>query len=446
MKIVKRLTVTAATAGARDRRPGRVRPAGRSSHVTLDVAERPSLINLAPSHLRAWPSTLAPGRLNAISEPTPFLICDLSVIERRHRELTALLPDVRIHYAVKCNPAPEILATVARLGSSFEIASIYELDMVRATGVPPASVLYSNTVKPPAHIAAAWAAGVFRFAFDSEDELRKLAVYAPGCSVYVRLAVEDDQSLFPLSSRFGTSVGEAFRLLNLARQLGLDPYGVTFHVGSQCSNPRAWERAIARCGTLLRRLEPVGIRLRMLDLGGGMPARYVDHVPPLAEIAAAIRRGVDALPYRPEFLVAEPGRVLVAESGVVAATVIGKGSRDGKRWVHLDVGGYNGLMEAIQTGGRWQFPLFTSRVDHFEAPSVVATVTGPTCDSSDLLFHDVLVPATLAVGDRIYIGTAGAYTTSYASHFNGFPPPTPLFLEPGRVARHSSLDELAVPA
>jgi ornithine decarboxylase len=378
----------------------------------------------------AWPEALSPERLDAIGVPTPFLACEVASVERRYGELRRLLPGVEIFYALKCNSAPDVLAALAGLGAGFEIASAYELELVAAAGIRAEDVIYSNTVKPPSHIAEAHSAGVFRFAFDSEPELVKLAQYAPGSSVYARITVDDAHSLFPLSKKFGTSTEEAFGLLQFAGELGLVPYGVTFHVGSQCTDPQAWGRAIARCGILMAQLQRRGIRLEMLNLGGGMPARYVDPTPPLDEIALVIERARERLPYQPSLLAAEPGRVLVAESAVLAATVIGVENRRGERWVYLDVGGYNGMMEAVQTAGRWRFPLLTSRPDHLSGPTVATTVTGPSCDSTDTMFYDVPLPTTLQTGDRLYIGTAGAYTTSYASSFNGFPPPQVVIVDP----------------
>jgi ornithine decarboxylase len=376
----------------------------------------------------SWSPKLPVARLNAIREETPFLVCDLEAVGRRYEELTGLLPGLAVFFAMKSNSSAPVLETVRRLGGSFEVASLAELRMAEAAGAAPADMLYSNPVKPPGHIAAAAAAGLYRFAFDSESELRKLAEYAPGAAVYARLRVADDTSVFPLSQKFGASVEAAGDLLLLARELGLVPYGLTFHVGSQCTNPIAWERAIEQCAVVMRRLLRAGVRLEMLNLGGGLPARYTTPVPALSLITAVIGAALDRLPFRPPVLAAEPGRYLVAESGVLAATVIGVDERNGDRWVHLDVGGYNGMMEAVQTGGRWHFPLLTSRPDHFRAPSVPATVTGPSCDSSDTLFYGAALPATLALGDRVYIGTAGAYTSSYASSFNGFGPPRLLYV------------------
>jgi ornithine decarboxylase len=381
-----------------------------------------------------WSPGLSVARLNAMTEETPFLLCDLDTIERRYQELVDLLPDLAVFFAMKSNSAPPILRAVKELGGSFEVASANEMRMAQAVGAAPADLLYSNPVKPTGHIAEAAAAGLYRFAFDSEAELRKLAVHAPGSSVYVRLRVEDDTSVFPLSKKFGASVETAGELLLLASRLGLVPYGITFHVGSQCTNPMAWERAIEQSSIVMRRLLRAGIRLDMLNIGGGIPARYTTPIPALSLVTAVIGAGLSRLPYRPALLAAEPGRYLVAESGVLAATVIGVDQRDDERWVYLDVGGYNGMMEAVQTGGRWHFPLLTSRADHFRAFMVSTTVTGPSCDSSDTLFYGALLPASLAVGDRVYIGTAGAYTSSYASSFNGFPPPQLLYVG-GREAR-----------
>lgn len=376
----------------------------------------------------SWSPRLSIASLNAIAEATPFLVCDLESVQRRFRELTDLLPGLAVFFAMKSNSAMPILRTIDDLGGSFEIASVAEMHMAEAVGMAPADLLYSNPVKPPAHIAEAAAAGLYRFAFDSESELRKLAAHAPGASVYVRVRVGDDTSVFPLSRKFGASVETAGDLLLLASELGLVPYGVTFHVGSQCTNAMAWERAIDQCGVVMRRLMRSGIRLEMLNIGGGLPARYTTPVPTLSLIAAVIHDAMSRLPYQPPLLAAEPGRYLVAESGVLAATVIGVDERDDERWVFLDVGGYNGMMEAVQTGGRWHFPLLTSRPDHFRAPAVPTTVTGPSCDSSDTLFYGASLPAGLAVGDRVYIGTTGAYTSSYASSFNGFPPPQLLYV------------------
>jgi ornithine decarboxylase len=394
--------------------------------LKMTVAVTGSVAPEIPAH---WPTGLAPATLGLIDVPTPYLVTDLDVIGQRHAAFTAAMPSVITCYAMKCNPSPEILRTLAARGAGFEIASLGELRMLQTLGIDPAGVLYSNPVKPPSHIAEAYAAGLWRYSFDSPNELAKIAEHAPGAAVYVRLRVDDSTSVFPLSRKFGTDVEEAYDLMLRARRLGLRPYGVTFHVGSQCGSASAWRTAVAAAGTLMSRLRHAGIELEMLDLGGGFPARYVDGVPAIEEIGAVVHAALDELlPYRPGLLVAEPGRYLVAEAGVLAAAVLGRETRGGENWLYIEVGAYNGLMEVLQTPGGWDFPMWTSRPDHADAGQIPYTVTGPTCDSTDTVGYGIMLPATLTVGDVLYIGTTGAYTLSYASHFNGFQPPTPLFV------------------
>ncbi|HET6531509.1 MAG TPA: type III PLP-dependent enzyme [Actinoplanes sp.] len=376
-----------------------------------------------------WPAALAPDCLEVIDLPTPYLVTDLGTVAQRHAAFSRALPGVQAFYAMKCNPSPEILTTLAARGAGFEIASLGELRLLQRLGIDPAGVLYSNPVKPPAHVAEAHRAGVWRFSFDSPNELAKIARYAPGAAVFVRLRVDDKASVFPLSRKFGADVEDAFDLMLLARRLGLRPYGITFHVGSQCGNPAAWRQAIGDAGRLMTRLRAGGIEIGMLDLGGGFPARYVADVPGIETIGSYVMPALaDLLPYRPGLLAAEPGRHLVAESAVMAAGVIGREQRGGENWLFVDVGAYNGMMETLQTANGWDYPLWTSVPGHADVPQLPYTVTGPSCDSSDTMFVNVSLPATIDVGDTLYIGSAGAYTLSYASAFNGFAPPTPLFV------------------
>ena len=362
---------------------------------------------------------LFPRTLDEQRYPTPYLLMDLDQVERAYATLREGLGVDALHYAMKCNPEPEVLATLHRLGCHFEVASYPELSQLRDLGVDPETVLYSNPVKPTGHIRRAFAAGLWRFAADSSDELSKLAEHAPGCAVYVRLRVlAETMSAVPSEGKFGVDPEHARELLREAKQLGLRPYGLAFHVGSQMTDPTAWEKPVAEAGELMRELsEQDDIRLELLDIGGGFPARYTREVPAPAEFGAAIRESLERhLPYRPQ-VVAEPGRALVAEPGILVGTVIGRAVRGGKQWVHLDVGAFNGMMETLETGNTLVFPLGDSR----RSPSRMrCNVTGPTCDSQDTLFFDVELSDGLVTGDRVYIGTAGAYTTAYASRFNGF--------------------------
>ena len=363
---------------------------------------------------------LASDRLARLPGPTPFLVLDLDRVAAAYRSFTAALPGVAVHYAMKCNPDVRVLTRLRELGGRFEIASAAELRTLADLGVDPADVLYSNPVKPAAHVAEAWRAGVWRFAVDGEPELAKLAAHAPGAAVYARIRTAADASTVPSEGKFGVTPAEAAALLRRARDLGLRPYGLAFHVGSQMLAPAAWEAAVRQAGTVLRELAADGIRLELLDLGGGFPARYDTVPPPLTDFADAIFAAIGAhLPYVPPVLAVEPGRGLVAEAGVMVATVIGLAERAGRRWVHLDVGAFNGFMEALESGNRLRFPVSDSR-GSARAP---AHLTGPTCDSQDTILFDVPLSVDLAVDDRVFLGSAGAYTTSYASDFNGFAVP-----------------------
>lgn len=368
---------------------------------------------------RTIPDPLAPAVLDAVPHRTPYLLMDLDRVVEAFHTLRTTLPVDEVHYATKCNPDPGVLAALHRAGCRFEIASYPELVVLRKVGVRAADVLFSNPVKPPDHVARAFAAGCRRFAVDSATELGKIATHAPGAAVYVRLQSADGPvGTVPSEGKFGVDPEEAIRLLLDAAILGLRPYGVTFHVGSQMLEPRAWGTAIDHVGELLTALGRSGVRLEMLDVGGGFPSRYSTDVPPLTAYADEIERALDRLPYRPR-VVAEPGRALVAEAGVLVTTVLGRARRRGHDWVHLDVGAFNGVMEALETGNRLVYPLSDSR----RGIPTRCHVTGPSCDSQDTILFDTALSADLAGGDRVYIGSAGAYTTAYASRFNGFDVP-----------------------
>jgi ornithine decarboxylase len=393
--------------------------------VTSPLEELGSVLEVS-SH---WPASLSPDVLSRIDLPTPLLAGDLRRLEQRIDAFRAAMPAVRPFYAVKCNSASEVLRTAADRRAGFEIASLGELTLLESVGVCPEEVLYSNTVKPASHVAGAAERGVWRFAIDSEGELDKIAREAPGSAVYVRVRVDDSGSVFPLSRKFGAESHHARALLQQAEKLGLRPYGLTFHVGSQCAATSAWLQAIAGMGRLMRQLRADGITIEMLDIGGGFPARYQDDVPSIGQIGNVVNRALeDLLPYQPALIAAEPGRHLVAETAVMVSTVLGREERAGEEWLYLDVGAYNGLIETQQTVGQWRFPLWSSRLDHGAVEQVPFTVTGPTCDSADTMFYGAPLPVTMAEGDRLFVASAGAYTLSYASHFNGFAPPQTYFV------------------
>jgi ornithine decarboxylase len=347
------------------------------------------------------------------SARTPRLELDLDRVavnlELLRAAFSALNP--KLYYAVKANNDPRVLAIVRDAGCGFDVASIYEVRELQHLGVDGSDMTFSATVKIPDHIEEAFERGIDRFAFDSPTELEKLARLAPGSRVTVRIEVPHAGSAWPLADKFGVPHGEAAALLEYAQTLGLRPYGVTFHVGSQCVRPESWLDAIELCGRVWEDARARGIRLRMVNLGGGVPARYTAHVPAARDIgelasAAALKA------FGPDVEYAfEPGRSLVADAGTLITSVIGNAVRHGRPWVFVDLSIYAGLLEVI---GGWSYSMRTDR-DHLPARQV--TLAGPSCDSTDVLAQDVALPE-LEVGDHIELLTAGAYTTSY-ERYNG---------------------------
>jgi ornithine decarboxylase len=276
-------------------------------------------------------------------------------------------------------------------------------------------------VKDPSLIKLAHENGIDLTAFDSYSEIEKLAALAPGTKVGVRLSVPNDGSEWPLTKKFGVDSDQAVELLVQARKSGLKPVGLFFHVGSQCTLAGTWAKAIEKSWSVWQRAAERGIELHMLNVGGGFPATYLKPVPTVAEIARVIQESVAALFPKDVEISLAPGRGLVGEAGILAATVMAKAARDAEQWLYLDVGVFNGLMEAV---GGIKYRIVPSRI----GPTRKWVLSGPTCDSFDVISSEVELP-DLDVGDRVYITSAGAYTTAYASEFDGFPIPAIHFLE-----------------
>ncbi|HYI85183.1 MAG TPA: type III PLP-dependent enzyme [Acetobacteraceae bacterium] len=362
--------------------------------------------------------------LREVAPATPCLVLDVDRVEENYRRLMAALPLARIYYAVKANPAEPVLSRLVGLGSSFDAASFEEVSACLEAGARPEAISYGNTVKKESAIRAAYAAGVRMFAFDSEPELRKLARSAPGARVYCRILVGNDGAEWPLSRKFGCEAEMARELMVLAGELGLDPFGLSFHVGSQQVNTAAYEAAIAKVAMLFTDLRGAGVKVRMVNLGGGYPIRYSQEVPEIDEVGAAIMNAMtehfgNALP---DMLV-EPGRFIVGDAGVVSSEVVlvsRKAKDDPVRWVYLDIGRFGGLAETEGEAIRYAFR--TPRDGEADGP---VTIAGPTCDSTDTLYEksNYRLPLSLDAGDRVELLATGAYVTSYASqHFNGFRP------------------------
>ncbi len=354
----------------------------------------------------------------------PCLVIDLEVVRDNYQAFAKALPDTRVFYAVKANPAPEVLKLLVELGSSFDAASMGEIDLVLAAGATADRISYGNTIKKERDIARAFALGVRLFAVDCEAEVEKIARAAPGAKVFCRILCDGNGAEWPLSRKFGCAPEMAPRVLEHAHKLGLVAHGLSFHVGSQQNNVKAWDKALKSAAAVFKDMAERGITLSMVNLGGGFPARYVKEVPAVKLYGNAIFRALRKhFGNRIPETIIEPGRGLVGDAGVIEAEVvlISKKSDDDKvRWVYLDIGKFGGLAETMDEAIR--YPIRTGKDEDAMAPCVIA---GPTCDSVDVMYEKTpyLLPVSLAIGDKVLIEATGAYTTTYSSvAFNGFPP------------------------
>ncbi len=360
--------------------------------------------------------------------PTPNLVVNLDVIKKNFIKLKDAFPYSKVFYAIKANPGEPVLKLLSELGSSFDIASRYELDLIKkfVNGSEAERLSYGNTIKKPADIKYFYENGVRMFATDSKDDLKNISDYAPGSKVYVRILVENsDTADWPLSRKFGCHPDMAYDLLVMAKELGLVPWGVSFHVGSQQRDIGAWNDAIAKVKYLFNSLEEEeGIELKMIDMGGGFPATYTEPTNELSVYASEITRFLteDFGEDLPEIIL-EPGRSLVGDSGILTSEVILASRKNNTalvRWVYIDAGKFNGLIETLDESIK--YPLVTTKDGDKEGDVIIA---GPTCDSMDVMYETTKykLPITLKQGDRIYWLSTGAYTSTYASvAFNGFPP------------------------
>jgi ornithine decarboxylase len=362
--------------------------------------------------------------LDQVRPQTPCVVVDLDVVRDNYLELRRWLPLAQVFYAVKANPAPEIVRMLVQLGSNFDVASSNEIQLCLDAGAAPEQISFGNTIKKATDIARAYERGIRLYAFDSEAELEKLAEHAPGSKVFCRILMTCEGAEWPLSRKFGCEIEMASDLLVRARDLGLEPYGVSFHVGSQQTDLAQWDIAVGKTAMLFTALNEQGITLKMVNLGGGFPARYRTDVPAIDQYADAVMHAMtkhfgNDLPT----MIIEPGRGLVGDAGILEAEVvlISKKSYDEDvRWVYLDIGKFGGLAETMDEAIKYRIQ--TTRDGDATAPVVLA---GPTCDSADILYEKAgyEMPVTLKVGDKVRIMSTGAYTTSYSAvNFNGFEP------------------------
>jgi len=354
----------------------------------------------------------------------PCVVVDLDIVRDNFEAFAKSLPDTSVYYAVKANPAPEILSLLESLGSSFDCASVGEIEMVLATGASAARISYGNTIKKEKDIARAYHYGVRLFAVDCVEEVEKIARVAPGSQVFCRVLCDGVGAEWPLSRKFGCDPEMAPDVLEHAHRLGLVAHGVSFHVGSQQANLQAWDLALAMAARVFQEMAVRGIELKMVNMGGGFPTRYLKDVPGVSTYGEAIFQALcKHFGNRLPSTIIEPGRGMVGNAGMIEAEVVlisKKSANDDVRWVYLDIGKFHGLAETMDEAIR--YPIRTPRDGDITAPCVLA---GPTCDSVDVLYEKTPyeLPVSLSIGDKVLIEACGAYTTTYSTvGFNGFAP------------------------
>jgi ornithine decarboxylase len=345
----------------------------------------------------------------------PFLLIDSNIVREKARRFATAMPRVSPHYAVKANPDARVLRIVMEEGGGFEIASIAELDLLLAQGVHAAEIFYSNPVKAREHIAYAVAKGVEWYVIDSLEELKKIHSIKADAKLYLRIDTPNIGSDWPLAGKFGAHTSEVRDIIGTAGKIKADLAGIAFHVGSQCRNPENWRVGIEKSRALFDHMTKAGLNPRLLNIGGGFPVRHVKPIPSIEVIGDVVNRALEAFPAKVH-VIAEPGRYLVSDAGYFVCRIMGTATRANKRWMHLDAGLFGGI---IETAEGLKYKIRTDRA----GPDIPWNVAGPTCDSIDVVMRDEPLPSDLQEGDYLYLRNAGAYTTAYASNFNGFPLP-----------------------
>jgi len=361
--------------------------------------------------------------LDKVKIETPFLLIDSKRVEEKVFLIGRYIKNSKVFYAVKANPDVGILKFLNELKMGFEISSEGELGILSSLDVEPKRIISSNPIKSLKFLRLAASYGINYFSYDSADEVDKLSKYAPRCNVYIRLSVPNEGSEWPLSKKFGVELDSAAALLSYAREKALNPIGITFHVGSQCTNIYNWHIALDKARVLWDKAERNGIKLTLLNIGGGYPINYTKNVVSIETIEKNVNSLIyDNFPEDTEIHI-EPGRAVVGDAGILVATVIGKARRSDEDWLYIDVGVFNGLMESV---GGIKYSYIVESYRHTKSKKRW-TIAGPSCDSFDVIDKNVALPEP-DISNLILILSSGAYTVSYASEFNGFSIPKTLLI------------------
>lgn len=358
--------------------------------------------------------------INTYTGNTPHLVLSLSKVREKYAALNNAMPQARHHYAIKANPHPDVLRLLVELGGYFECASVSEIDMCLTAGAKPQDILYGNPLKKVSEIKAAHERGICQYVFDAELELEKIIAHAPGAQVICRIVTDGIGAIAPLSIKFGCPAGRAYEWLVKAYENGLEPYGISFHTGSQQLDPTAWNAPIETAADIFNRLEIRGIHsMRVLNVGGGFPVAYREAVPPIESFCQNILRVVEhAFKNKKPLIYTEPGRYMTGDAGFIISEVVLVSPchiRPNHRWVYLDIGRYGGLVEA-----KIDYPVLSDK----GGPTGPVILAGQTCDSNDVIYDEKFgyeLPLSLTPGDRVILAYTGVYTTTYSTTLNGFP-------------------------
>ncbi|MBY7902101.1 type III PLP-dependent enzyme [Vibrio fluvialis] len=344
----------------------------------------------------------------------PLLMLDCDIIRQQYRALSAALPNVTLHFALKPLPHPVVVRTLLQEGASFDLATTGEVELVAQEGVPAERTIHTHPIKRDADIRDALAYGCNVFVVDNLNELAKFKAYRDDVELLVRLSFRNSEAFADLSKKFGCSAEQALTIIEMAKEWNIRIKGLSFHVGSQTTNPQKYVEAIHTCKEVMEQVVERGLpALSTLDIGGGFPVNYTKQVMPIDQFCVPINEALAELPETVQ-VIAEPGRFIVAQSMMSVASVMGQAERDGQTWYYLDDGVYGSFSGLIFDDA--QYPLVTLKQEGEYAPSVLA---GPTCDSIDVIAENILLPK-LDNGDLIIGRMMGAYTSATATDFNFF--------------------------
>jgi ornithine decarboxylase len=369
---------------------------------------------------------MTPKDLEALAREhgTPLVVIDHAVIRASYAAFKRHLPKVQAYYAVKANPDPAIVRTLYKAGASFDVASVQEFMLVHGNVAHlPAQaqqdfiwdkIIYANPVKPKETLRALDPYKPLVTA-DNLLELQKIKEHAPHAGVVIRLRVPNTGSMVELSSKFGCDPGDAVDLIDASFAMGLTVEGLSFHVGSQCTNFLNFVQALNMAAAVRNEARSRGHALKIVDIGGGFPAPYHRDVKPIEELAARINVELDRL-FPPEVqVIAEPGRFIVATAATALARIVGKTRRDGKTCYYIDDSVYHTYSGIIFD--HCQYHLRALR----GGPTEICSVFGQTCDGLDTISLSEELP-DLGLDDLVYAENIGAYSNASATYFNGFPP------------------------